>query len=97
MTKYRLLPRKEVIREIHFPTNQKAAKLARRSGTFEEFFLFQARLQYIKENQSINQGKKIEYDLKKVKNFIAQLPFELTTAQKKLSMKSVMIFIQKII
>ncbi|KRM90702.1 ATP-dependent DNA helicase RecG [Liquorilactobacillus cacaonum] len=83
MTKYRLLPRKEVIREIHFPTNQKAAKLARRSGTFEEFFLFQARLQYIKENQSINQGKKIEYDLKKVKNFIAQLPFELTTAQKK--------------
>ncbi|MDV7757141.1 ATP-dependent DNA helicase RecG [Liquorilactobacillus mali] len=81
--KYHLLSRKEIIHEIHFPKDQKSAKLARRSGTFEEFFLFQARMQYIKENDNINEGLKINYKLGKLKQFIARLPFELTNSQKK--------------
>lgn len=81
--KYRLLSRKETIHEIHFPTSQKSAKLARRSGTFEEFFLFQARMQYLKKNENINDGLKINYRLDKLKRFIASLPFELTNSQKK--------------
>ncbi|EJE98182.1 ATP-dependent DNA helicase RecG [Liquorilactobacillus mali] len=81
--KYHLLSRKEIIHEIHFPKDQKSVKLARRSGTFEEFFLFQARMQYIKENDNINEGLKINYKLGKLKQFIARLPFELTNSQKK--------------
>ncbi len=81
--KYHLLSRREIIHEIHFPKDQKSAKLARRSGTFEEFFLFQARMQYIKENDNINEGLKIDYKLGKLKQFIASLPFELTNSQKK--------------
>lgn len=81
--KYRLLSRKEIMHGIHFPEDQKSAKLARRSGIFEEFFLFQARMQYIKENENINNGLKIDYELEKLKQFIANLPFELTNSQKK--------------
>ncbi|KRL04694.1 ATP-dependent DNA helicase [Liquorilactobacillus oeni DSM 19972] len=81
--KYRLMSRKEMIRNIHFPDNQKIAKLARRTGVFEEFFLFQVKMQYLKRHSRIKNGIQIKYDLQKLRSFIAGLPFTLTPAQKR--------------
>lgn len=82
--KYRIIPRRKMIHDMHFPPSKEAASAALRSAIFEEFFLFQAGLQYMKKKQAQhNQGLKIAYDNQKLKAFIATLPFELTDAQKK--------------
>ena len=81
--KFKLLPRKIMIHDMHFPENQQAASLARRSAVFDEFFRFQVKMQFIKKIQHKEHGIKISYDNDQVKMFIATLPFELTAAQKK--------------
>lgn len=81
--KFRLLPRETMIHDMHFPKDQKAARLARRSAIFDEFFCFQIKLQFIKKTEHQERGIKIGYDNKLLKKFIAALPFELTSAQKK--------------
>ncbi|MCP9311828.1 ATP-dependent DNA helicase RecG [Liquorilactobacillus satsumensis] len=81
--KYRLMSRVEMVRNIHFPDNATTAKLARRTGIFEEFFLFQVKVQYLKKHNRVADGIKLDYDLSKLKVLIAQLPFTLTAAQKR--------------
>lgn len=81
--KYRLLNRKQMIHDMHFPVSRSAADLARRSAIFEEFFRYQAGLQFMKVKDQHSNGQIISYDNTLLKKFIAQLPFELTNAQKK--------------
>ncbi|GEN47412.1 ATP-dependent DNA helicase RecG [Ligilactobacillus pobuzihii] len=81
--KYRLLDRKQLIHDMHFPISRSAADLARRSAIFEEFFRYQAGLQFMKVRDQHSNGQIISYDNTLLKKFIAQLPFELTNAQKK--------------
>ncbi|GEK28097.1 ATP-dependent DNA helicase RecG [Furfurilactobacillus siliginis] len=81
--KYRLLDRKTMIHDLHFPNDPEAAKLARRTATFEEFFLFELRMQMMKVKDHQAAGIEIDYDNEKIKAFIKSLPFELTHAQKK--------------
>ena len=59
------------------------AKAARRTATYEEFFLFQLRLQAIRRAHRQEDGTRILYHNDELKEFISQLPFELTNAQKK--------------
>ena len=82
-TKYRLETRKQMVHDMHFPANKKAADLARRSAIFEEFFRYQAGLQFIKKKDRHSSGQLVSYQNDKVKQFIAALPFSLTSAQKK--------------
>ena len=82
--KYRLEPREQMIHDMHFPANMQAAKQARRSAIFEEFFRFQAELQYVRRRNQHEAGLAIKYDVTKLRDFIHRLPFELTTAQKRL-------------
>lgn len=82
-TKYRLEKRKKMIHDMHFPNDQQTANLARRSAIFEEFFCFQVGLQLLKQKKRIEDGRKLAYDLSKIKALIASLPFELTQAQKR--------------
>lgn len=81
--KYRLERRRKMIHDMHFPIDKRHADMARRSAVFEEFFRFQAGIQLLKKSNHYNQGISINYDNQKLKQFIKQLPFELTQAQKR--------------
>lgn len=81
--RYHLLDRKQMIHDMHFPLSAAAAQAAKRSAIYEEFFLFQARLQYLKRIDQKKSGLQINYHNDQVKKFISGLPFELTTAQKR--------------
>ena len=81
--RYRLMDRRQMIKEMHFPEDAAMAKAARRTATYEEFFLFQLRLQAIRRVHQHEDGTRIIYHNDEVKEFIAGLPFELTTAQKR--------------
>lgn len=81
--RYQLMDRRKMIKEIHFPTSQASAKAARRTAAYEEFFLFQLRLQAIRRAHRQEDGDRILYHNDELKEFIASLPFELTAAQKR--------------
>lgn len=81
---YRLLNEASIVGQMHFPKNPEEAQAARRSATFREFFLFECRIQQLRQqNRSDNAGLRLHYQLAAVQDFIGKLPFELTAAQKK--------------
>jgi ATP-dependent DNA helicase RecG len=84
VTKYRLLNRSDAIKAMHFPIDQEAVKQARRRLVYEEFLLFQLKMQALRKFER-EQSPGIEqiYHLMKVEEFINSLPFPLTTAQKR--------------
>ncbi|MGO1337800.1 MAG: DEAD/DEAH box helicase, partial [Leuconostoc fallax] len=83
--KYHLLTRQKQIEEMHFPKDADWAKAARRSAAFEEFYLFQMRLQLLKIADQQFSGESIDYDVVALKAFTQKLPFTLTAAQQKVS------------
>ncbi|WP_367300660.1 ATP-dependent DNA helicase RecG [Leuconostoc carnosum] len=82
-TKYRLLDRNQQIENMHFPPDMPAAKAARRSSAFEEFFVFQMRLQLLKLADQNFAGEAVNYDGEALRAFENQLPYTLTSAQHK--------------
>lgn len=80
---YRLLDRRTMIKALHFPENVGQAKAARRTAAYEEFFLFQLRLQAIRQARRHANGDRILYRNDELKEFIAGIGFELTGAQKR--------------
>ena len=80
---YQLLDRKTMIHDMHFPQDGQAAKAARRTAAYEEFFLFQLRLQAIRRAHRQKDGNQILYDNQELREFIKTIPFELTHAQKR--------------
>ncbi|MBO0451703.1 ATP-dependent DNA helicase RecG [Candidatus Enterococcus murrayae] len=86
LEKYRLMPRKQAMRAMHFPKNPEESHQAKRRVVFEEFFLFQMRMQGLKKSErSEKNGIAIRYDVKRLKDFTKKLPFELTDAQKRVT------------
>lgn len=83
INKYRLLPMKEAMYNMHFPENPEAMNLARDTIIFTEFFVFQMQVQFRRMiHKNIGAGRPIAYNLEQLKAFFNQLPFELTNAQK---------------
>ena len=81
---YQLLSIQEALEGVHFPTDAEHSKQARRRFVYEELLEFQLRIQALrKANKETEQGLAIRYDLQKLKEFIATLPYELTNAQKR--------------
>ena len=81
---YHLMTHREAIRAMHFPKNDEESEQARRQISYQEFFLYQVRLQMLQRSRKTNnRGIPILYDVDKLKGFIATLPFELTDGQKK--------------
>ena len=78
-----LISKKDAIRRIHFPKNQKELEDARFRLVFEELFILQMNLALIREaNKRLDS---VTLETKKgglVERFINSLPFELTNAQK---------------
>ncbi|MCD5028746.1 ATP-dependent DNA helicase RecG [Enterococcus asini] len=84
--KYRLMDKAAAMYAMHFPKDPAEHHQAKRRVVFEEFFLFQMKLQGLKiREKSVSQGLAIQYDNQRLKAFIASLPFTLTAAQQKVT------------
>ncbi len=84
LAKYKLMRRSDALRVIHFPPNRDELKLARRRFVYEEFLLFQLKMQALRKHERENsQGMKQDYKLEMLMDFINGLPFPLTNAQKR--------------
>ncbi|WP_339233381.1 ATP-dependent DNA helicase RecG [Oceanobacillus sp. FSL W7-1281] len=81
---YKLPERKTAVRTMHFPESRVALKHARRRFIYEEFLLFQLKMQLIRKiNRESTKGNEQEYQINNVQSFITSLPFTLTDAQQK--------------
>jgi ATP-dependent DNA helicase RecG len=83
LKKYKLLPIKKAIWQVHFPDSLKLAKRAKERFSFEELFLLQLRVLKEKLKLKSKRAISIPFNLELVKKFIDSLPFQLTQAQKK--------------
>lgn len=82
--KYRLVSHQAAIYGMHFPATEEQTRQARREVIFEEFLLYQLKLQSLRKKQTASgHGTQIKYDVADLRRFIKTLPFELTTAQKR--------------
>ncbi|WP_088033682.1 ATP-dependent DNA helicase RecG [Evansella clarkii] len=81
---YRLLPREETIRELHFPSSPAQLGQAKRRMIYEELLLFQLKMQmYRKIEREADEGQKKEFETELIRDFVRELPFSLTGAQKR--------------
>jgi ATP-dependent DNA helicase RecG len=82
--RYQLLTLEEALEGIHFPKDSNHIKQARRRFVYEELLLFQLRIQALRKTRKDHeQGIVIDYDVQKLREFIQTIPFELTSAQKR--------------
>ncbi len=82
--KYQLASRNDSFQNIHFPENFEQIQEATRRFKYEEIFYFQLLMAIRHRNyQSIQQGLLMVTDGKIIRRILDQLPFELTTAQRK--------------
>ncbi|MDA3130653.1 ATP-dependent DNA helicase RecG [Aliibacillus thermotolerans] len=77
------LPKKHIaLREIHFPSSKESLKHARRRLVYEEFLLYQLRMEWFKRYiRRPNIGRSHQFSYEAVARFIERLPFSLTKAQ----------------
>ena len=82
LQKYKLQMRKDALKTIHHPNGQDELKQARRRFVYEEFLLFQLKMQTLRKVQR-EQSKGImhEFAENRLEQFIESLPFPLTNAQ----------------
>jgi ATP-dependent DNA helicase RecG len=84
LVKYKLMPRREAVQNIHFPASVRDGQQGRRRLAFEELLLFQLKMQaYHEVNRRETDGVSQEIPLEKVAEFTASLPFPLTKAQRR--------------
>ncbi len=80
--KYKLCSLSYAIRNIHFPSDNEALSIAKRRLAFEELFIFQTTLRYLREDRSEAKATPLK-NIQCVKDFANSLPYSLTTAQKR--------------
>lgn len=84
LEEYKLPERKEATQTMHFPSNRIALKHARRRFTYEEFLLFQLKMQLLRKmKREATSGNAQHYNPSKIQEFIDRFPFALTDAQQK--------------
>lgn len=86
LTEFNLPPERQAIYSVHLPKSLKEAENARRRLAFDELFVIQLNA-YIRkkerENELVSHRFNISKHLDKLNEFISNLKFELTGAQKK--------------
>ena len=81
--KYKLMPIKDALYEMHFPSSQEGTGLARRTIKFFELYIYQLMIMEKRQLERIRSERFIvDYDVQRLKGFIDTLPFELTNDQK---------------
>ncbi len=84
LDKYKLMKREEALYQLHFPSSPSDMKQARRRFVYEEFLLFQLKMQALRKfEREQSSGIQQHYDVEKIKAFTDSLPFPLTGAQKR--------------
>lgn len=90
-----LLPEKEAIEQIHFPSTKSLAQKAKYRLAFDELFLIQlASLLRKQEWKKKVLGKQFFIDFEQSMKFVENLPFALTNAQKR-CIKEILLDLQK--
>ena len=90
--KYNLMPRKQAIAGIHRPQDNQEGQRARQRMVYEELFLFQLKMQAFRAlNRNRMDGMVHTTDNTTIREFVRSLPFELTDAQKRSSLRYCMI------
>lgn len=81
LEKYKFMPKKEAVKNVHCPISLEKLKQARLRLIYEEFFLYSFRVNYLKmlKNSSKGIAKKVDYS--QIKKFLENLPFSLTDDQ----------------
>lgn len=76
LSRYKLLPRYEALRALHFPSGQEDLKQARRRFVYEEFFLFQLKMQTLRKMERENsKGTKKKFLQKNCKSLSMHFRF----------------------
>lgn len=79
---YKLPDRRAALMTMHFPKERIALKHARRRFIYEEFLLFQLKMQLLRKiKREATQGNAQQYDAVKLQDFVDSFPFSLTKAQ----------------
>ncbi len=78
--KYNLCPLAYAIRNIHFPKDVNALEIAKRRLAFEELFMFQTALRFLREDRTSSVSNQVK-NTDCIKDFLASLPYPLTGAQ----------------
>lgn len=81
--KYKLLSRKQALLKLHFPKNTQEYEAALRTLKYEEFFIFQMKLRLKNVVEKSGQGRTHEVDFQILKNATKELPWKLTSDQKR--------------
>ncbi|MEG1450731.1 MAG: ATP-dependent DNA helicase RecG [Cetobacterium sp.] len=83
--KYKIIGREEALKEIHFPSNPRMLEEAKRRFAIEELLVLEMGI--LQKRFEIDLSNRGAYSLqghkKLVSKFVGSLPFDLTTAQKK--------------
>lgn len=81
---YKIPPRKDAIYTIHKPNSKISLKHARRRFMYEEFLLFQLKIQLLRKiKREAQMGNAQHYMPMKIQEFINQFSFTLTKAQQR--------------
>jgi ATP-dependent DNA helicase RecG len=89
LQRFNLIPKRDALRQIHFPENPEILKRARYRLKFEEFFYVQLRLLKLKLTRTEkSQGQILNQTELVTKFYKEHLPFELTEAQKRVIRES---------
>ncbi|MEN1966914.1 ATP-dependent DNA helicase RecG [Lentibacillus sp. N15] len=81
---YKLPNRRHALRTMHFPEDRVQLKHARRRFTYEEFLLFQLKMQLLRKvKREATNGNAQQYNSEKLAGFMNQFPFSFTNAQKR--------------
>ena len=82
---YKIMERKSAVKNIHYPVSIKEIEEAKRRFAIEELLILELGIlknRFIIENSN-SKNYEVEGKKEKVKNFVSQLTFNLTNAQKK--------------
>ncbi|GGF11340.1 ATP-dependent DNA helicase RecG [Halobacillus andaensis] len=81
---YKLPKRQRAIEQMHYPESRILLKHAKRRFIYEEFLLFQLKMQLLRKlHRESTMGNAQHYDNERLTEFVQSLPFELTNAQKR--------------
>lgn len=92
----KLMSRADAMLGMHFPKNAEAVRAARERLAFEELFQLLLASQLNRQENAKLTGWHIPFDQKVVADFVKQLPFDLTDAQRRSAWQIIQDFEQKV-
>lgn len=82
INKYNFISKKEALRMIHMPHDYEEIKKATLFLKYEELFLFMFKINYMKQENAMQEKAEKIFSEQKIVEFVDNLPFKLTSGQK---------------